>query len=138
MSHGRLLRWRSNRGGPIAWVACFHLRAIPLIFFSTNCDAEWGLKSRKSRQHAQHVDLIPQYAAERLQRDQTKKDGPETFGPSKKANHRSTTGPQVTAIEGINIDRGWLKSQEECHDAQSIFPVDPGCARTTESLGARH
>jgi hypothetical protein len=71
---------------------------------------KWGLKSRKSRQR----------------------------GPSKKANHRSTTGPQVTAIEGINIDRGRLKSQEECHDAQSIFPVDPGCARTTESLGARH
>ena len=70
MSHGRLPPWRSKRRGRIAWVACFRLRAI------SPARRAWFDELRRSgfiegknltvefRAYGQHVDLIPQYAAE--------------------------------------------------------------------------
>ena len=68
MSHGRLLRWRSNRGGSIVWVAYCRLRAITLQTwaFSTNCDAAVLLKGQNLtvEYRLQHLDLNSRYAAE--------------------------------------------------------------------------
>ena len=71
MSHGRSLQWRRSRGGPIVWVSWYRGRAkrpLKSWLFSTNCDATVSLKAKTSRSngahYGQHVDLIPQYAAE--------------------------------------------------------------------------
>ena len=56
-SHGRSRRWRRNRGGPIASVACYGIRAVepPKMLGSTNCDAVVSLKAKTSRLNIAHM-----------------------------------------------------------------------------------
>ena len=51
LSHGRSLRGRRRRGGPIASVSCLPFRAMRrlLLRFWTNCDAAASLKAKTSR-----------------------------------------------------------------------------------------
>jgi hypothetical protein len=70
VSHGRSLRWRKSRGGPIAWVPYTLFHALcPLICVLTKYYAAVASSKAKNvtieyRDYGLHPDLISQYAAE--------------------------------------------------------------------------
>jgi putative ABC transport system substrate-binding protein len=68
--HGRSLRARKNRGGPIAWVACLRIRAAmtPYVAFFDGLRRRGFIEGHnltvEYRAFGTHFDLLLQYAAE--------------------------------------------------------------------------
>jgi putative ABC transport system substrate-binding protein len=114
VSHGRLPPWRSKRRGRIAWVACFRLRAI------SPARRAWFDELRRSgfiegknltvefRAYGQHVDLIPQYAAELVKArvDVIAIAGDEAV----RAVQQATTTIPIVALAGDMLGSGLVTS----------------------------